>query len=54
MKDRTVILIDDGLATGASMRAAVLALRNKGAKRIIVAVPVAAKRTCAEFRDVAD
>ena len=51
---RTVILIDDGLATGASMRVAVLALRKKSPARIVVAVPVAAAETCEEFRDWVD
>jgi predicted phosphoribosyltransferase len=51
---RTIILVDDGLATGASMRAAVLALRKSRAKRIIVAVPVASPRTCSEIGEVAD
>lgn len=49
VQGRTVILVDDGLATGASMRAAVRALRPL-AKRIIVAVPVAAYSTCNDFR----
>ena len=52
--DRTVILVDDGLATGSTMRAAVRALRQQGAARIIVAVPVAAPSTCAEMEDEAD
>jgi len=47
---RTVILADDGLATGASMRAAVRALRREGATRIVVAVPVAAAETCESLR----
>jgi putative phosphoribosyl transferase len=47
---RTVILVDDGLATGASMRAAVRALRREGAARIVVAVPVAAADTCESLR----
>ena len=51
---RTVILIDDGLATGATMRAAVKALRQRGAVRIVVAVPVGPPDTCKEFEDVAD
>lgn len=51
---KTVILIDDGLATGASMRAAVIALRRLGPARIIVAVPVAAPSTCEEFADLVD
>ena len=44
---RTVILIDDGLATGASMRAAVAALKQQRPGRLVVAVPVAAPDTCA-------
>lgn len=51
---KTVILVDDGLATGSTMRAAVAALRQKGPARVIVAVPVAARETCAAFRDIAD
>jgi len=47
---RTVILVDDGLATGASMKAAVAALRLKEPKRVIVAVPVAAREVFNEFR----
>lgn len=50
VQGRTVILVDDGLATGASMKAAAQALRLQGPKRIIVAVPVAAEETCNEFR----
>jgi predicted phosphoribosyltransferase len=52
--DKTVILVDDGLATGATMRAAVAALRRMGPGQIVVAVPVGARETCDEFRDVAD
>lgn len=51
---RTVIVVDDGAATGASMRAAVTTLRLLGPQRLIVAVPVAAPRTCAELRASAD
>lgn len=51
---KTVILVDDGLATGYTMRAAVAALRQEGPARVIVAVPVAARETCAAFRDIAD
>ena len=51
---RTIILVDDGLATGSTMRAAVSALRERGPQRIVVAVPVAAAVTCAEFRFLAD
>lgn len=51
---RTVIVVDDGLATGSTMRAAVQALRNRNAREVIVAVPVAAKETCAEMRTLVD
>lgn len=51
---KTVILVDDGLATGSTMRAAVEALRSKGPRRIVVAVPVAAPETCEAFRFLAD
>jgi predicted phosphoribosyltransferase len=51
---RTVILIDDGLATGSTMRAAVFALRQQGPARIIVAVPVGAPDTCMALRAEAD
>jgi putative phosphoribosyl transferase len=54
LEGKTVILVDDGLATGATMRAAVLALREHDPARIVVAVPVASKETCDQFRDVAD
>jgi predicted phosphoribosyltransferase len=54
VRDKTVILVDDGLATGASMRAAVAALRMEGPARIVVAVPVAAAETCAAFESIAD
>jgi len=47
---KTVILVDDGLATGSTMRAAVAALRNMQPRSILVAVPVAAPQTCDEFR----
>lgn len=53
-KGRTIILIDDGLATGATMRAAVRALRQQQPARLIVAVPVAAPSTCYEMRNEAD
>ena len=54
VRGRTVILVDDGLATGATMRAAVHALRRLGPARIVVAVPTAAPSTCEEFRHEAD
>lgn len=48
------VVVDDGLATGATMRAAVAAIHNLGPARLVVAVPVAAARVCAQMRDVAD
>lgn len=54
LQNKTVILIDDGLATGATMRAAVKALRQRGAVKIVVAVPVGPPDTCKEFEEVAD
>lgn len=51
---RTVILVDDGLATGSTMRAAVAALKQQQPARIIVAVPVAAPSTCEELRSEVD
>ena len=53
-KGKIVLLVDDGLATGSTMRAAVAALRQHGAARIIVAVPVAPPETCAELATEAD
>jgi putative phosphoribosyl transferase len=49
VRGRIVILVDDGLATGSTMRAAVQALRAEGAKEIVVAVPVASRETCEQF-----
>ena len=54
IRDRTVILIDDGLATGASMRAAVVGLRAQHPAEIVVAVPAAATETCDAFQDEVD
>jgi putative phosphoribosyl transferase len=54
VQGKIVILVDDGLATGASMRAAVAALREDKPARIVVAVPVAAPETCDAFRSIAD
>jgi erythromycin esterase-like protein/predicted phosphoribosyltransferase len=51
---RQVILVDDGLATGASMEAAILALRRLQPQRIIVAVPVGARETCSRLSRIAD
>lgn len=52
--DRLVIVIDDGLATGATARAAIVALRQRGARSIVLAVPVAPHDTVQAFRGVAD
>lgn len=54
VKDLTVILVDDGLATGATMRAAVQALRRQKPVSVIVAVPVASPEACQELGDEAD
>ncbi|WP_099020477.1 erythromycin esterase family protein [Mycolicibacterium palauense] len=51
---KTVILVDDGLATGASMRAAVIALRECEPAQIVVAVPAAPESTCREFAGMVD
>jgi putative phosphoribosyl transferase len=51
---RTVILVDDGLATGSSMQAAIAALRARGAASIVVAVPVGPPSTCLEIGRLAD
>lgn len=51
---KTVLLIDDGLATGATMRAAIEAARARNAGRVIVAVPVAPQASVARFRQIAD
>ena len=52
--DRTVVLVDDGLATGGTARAAAAALRRLGARRVVLAVPVAAPDTLARLRTVVD
>jgi predicted phosphoribosyltransferase len=54
VRGKAVILVDDGLATGASMKAAVAALRDLGPARVVVAVPVGAAETCAELEQMAD
>jgi predicted phosphoribosyltransferase len=51
---RTVILVDDGLATGSTMRAAAAAIRSQGPRRLVVAVPVAPAATCDELRSEVD
>lgn len=54
VRDRTVIIVDDGLATGSTMRAAVQALRQQQPARIVVAVPVGARATCDSFKKEVD
>lgn len=54
VRGRTVLLVDDGLATGSSMEAAILALRTAEPGSIVVAVPVGASETCERLRRVAD
>jgi len=54
LKGRVVLLIDDGLATGSTMKAAVKAVRAHGPSRVVVAVPVGSPETCQEFAEVAD
>jgi len=51
---RTVLLIDDGLATGATMRAAAVAVRQQHPLRLVVAVPVGARDSCQSLSDIAD
>jgi predicted phosphoribosyltransferase len=54
LEGRVIILIDDGLATGSTMMAAVMAVRQRAPARVIVAVPVGARETCAALSAVAD
>lgn len=54
VRDKTVLLVDDGLATGSTMRAAVVALRHQDPAYLVVAVPVGSRETCADFRAQAD
>ena len=54
LRGQTVIVVDDGLATGSSMHAAVTAIRQKQPKKIIVAVPVGARDTCQSFQNEVD
>jgi putative phosphoribosyl transferase len=54
VRGRTVIVVDDGLATGSTMRAAVAALRQRDPARLIVGVPVGAEDTCQQLRSEAD
>jgi putative phosphoribosyl transferase len=50
----TVVLVDDGMATGATMRAGVCALRKRGAGRVVIAVPHAPQEVCEDLRTEAD
>ena len=54
LRGRTVILVDDGLATGSTMRAAVAAVRGQEPRKVVVAVPVAAAETCEALRGEVD
>jgi putative phosphoribosyl transferase len=54
VQDRTVVLVDDGLATGATMLAAVRGLRTQLPRRIIVAVPVASQSACRDIQEEVD
>jgi putative phosphoribosyl transferase len=54
IEDRVVILVDDGLATGSTMRAAIAALRKKGPSSIVVAAPVGARETCTSMAALVD
>ena len=54
VEGRIVILVDDGLATGATMRAAAAAVKAQRPARVVVAVPTAARETCDELRDEVD
>src|SRR5205807_10665135 len=54
LRGKTVIIVDDGIATGYTVRAAVAGLRELGPARLVVAVPVAPPSSCAELREVAD
>lgn len=54
IEGKTIVIIDDGLATGATMRVAIASLRQAGAARIIVAVPVGVASTCGKIGKEAD
>ena len=54
LENRVVIIVDDGLATGSTMRAAAQAVRQRKPSRVVVAVPVGARATCAELAAVGD
>ena len=54
IKDRTALLIDDGLATGSTMRAAAIAIRMQEPKQIVVAVPISDPGVCENFRELVE
>ncbi|BAY09407.1 phosphoribosyltransferase [Calothrix sp. NIES-2098] len=54
VKNRTVIVVDDGIATGSTMRAAITMLKQQQPKRIVVAVPIAPPETCEELSNFVD
>lgn len=54
LQDKTIILVDDGIATGATLRAAILALKHMHAAVIVVAVPVAEKKLCETMQTLVD
>ncbi len=54
IKEKTIILVDDGVATGATMKAAIEVLRQKQPKSLVVAIPVSPPSTVLELRDMAD
>lgn len=54
VKDKTVIVIDDGIATGFTLIAAIKSIKNLGANKIILAVPIGPKDTIEQFKDIVD
>jgi len=54
LRDRTVILVDDGIATGSTLKAAIAIVRQQQPKSIVVAVPVAPQSTCHELKEEVD
>src|SRR5690606_3111334 len=54
LRGRSVIIVDDGVATGSTARAAIAVAREQGAGRVVLAIPVAPPRTCRELSTVAD
>lgn len=54
VEGQMIVLVDDGIATGSTMRAAIAALQARGAAKLVVAVPIAASETCAELAEEVD